>query len=424
MKVGMAVVETYNKLRSLVGLVTETELKIVSLRESCAAITPEEFWTTRESGYCQLVPPGKVDRKKAHNIISHDNGPPFGALSEIFKNTSYFSTPFEVARLNDVYADGLRGVCVTKQGLMIHESSWIARAIDPKLSHVPFVSMDLKRFYKNYYRTIYEPVLHCIHPAAGAFGHFLLDVLPTVALFRSRLLSGEMKLLVPWVPDWAFKLFQVFGIEDKHMIKLNNESAILKNVTISGAMTTGNTYWPNPNLVEGVRKSIRSVSSVGWERTTSGDRIYVSRKNQTNFSNRDIENETELRDLLEKFKFKVVEPSKLPFQEQIDLFSKASIVIGPHGSGFGNLIWGRPNTTVIDLMPDDWVGFYKELGKQERWVLNVTTLLKMNYTVLLCKSQIVNQESGNRVEATRKPSMTSVVDLKLLQEILERTLAD
>ena len=212
-------------------------------------------------------------------------------------------------------------------------------------------------------------------------------------------------------------MFQVFGIEDKHMIKLNNKSAILKDVTISGAMTTGNTFWPNPILVDRVRKLIGSVSSVGWKQATSGDRIYVSRKNQTNFSNRDIENETELRNLLETFKFKIVEPSKLPFQEQIDLFSKASIIVGPHGSGFGNLIWGKPNTTVIDLMPDDWVGFYREAGKPERWLLNVTSLLQMNYTVLLCKSQIVHQESG-------KPPMSSVVDLKLLRQILERTLAD
>jgi len=38
-----------------------------------------------------------------------------------------------------------------------------------------------------------EPVLHCFHAASSAYGHFLFDTLPIIALCREAILAGRLK---------------------------------------------------------------------------------------------------------------------------------------------------------------------------------------------------------------------------------------
>jgi len=54
---------------------------------------------------------------------------------------------------------------------------------------------------------------------------------------------------------------------------------------------------------------------------------------------------------LAPLKFKSYCLEDLSFTEQVKLFSKAKVVIGPHGAGLTNIIWSGSGTSVIELMP-------------------------------------------------------------------------
>lgn len=75
-------------------------------------------------------------------------------------------------------------------------------------------------------------------------------------------------------------------------------------------------------------------------------KIYISRSNA---SLRRIINEAALTQLLKDKGFVIVHLEKMPIYEQARYFNQASIIIGPHGSGFANLIFSQPNTTIIEI---------------------------------------------------------------------------
>ena len=63
---------------------------------------------------------------------------------------------------------------------------------------------------------------------------------------------------------------------------------------------------------------------------------------------RHIINESDLIPQLQPLGFSVIDPGTLPLSEQIARFSRASIVVGPHGSGLTNTLfrYGAPMALV------------------------------------------------------------------------------
>ena len=47
--------------------------------------------------------------------------------------------------------------------------------------------------------------------------------------------------------------------------------------------------------------------------------------------------------------FLIIKLSKLSFNEQIELFNKAKIIIGSHGAGLTNIIFSEPSTQIIEI---------------------------------------------------------------------------
>lgn len=74
--------------------------------------------------------------------------------------------------------------------------------------------------------------------------------------------------------------------------------------------------------------------------------IYVSRYD---VKIRRINNETQLLEKLKKYNFESYQLSKLSFKEQIELFSKANIIVGAHGAGFTNLLFSTEKSKLIEI---------------------------------------------------------------------------
>ena len=126
-------------------------------------------------------------------------------LRDAYLDTSYLATAVTLTRLDDVFVSTPRGVCVTADGILIDETARVAREIDSSLADVPFISVSDNAFTPGRCAVVSDPLLHCSHGAAGAYGHFLFDVLPIVALFQESILAGRLKGLVPPFPRWGFR---------------------------------------------------------------------------------------------------------------------------------------------------------------------------------------------------------------------------
>jgi hypothetical protein len=81
-------------------------------------------------------------------------------------------------------------------------------------------------------------------------------------------------------------------------------------------------------------------------------RLYVSRADA---KQRRVADEDRLVALLKPLGFTCLTLSGRPIDEQIQLFARADVVVGPHGGGLSNLVWCRPGTAVVELYARDYV---------------------------------------------------------------------
>lgn len=88
--------------------------------------------------------------------------------------------------------------------------------------------------------------------------------------------------------------------------------------------------------------------------TNSSDyrRIYISRK-KTNFRN--VVNEKQVMEFLQKFGFQSVVLESLPISKQVDLLANAEVLISPHGAGLTNIIFCSPGTKIIEIFSPIYV---------------------------------------------------------------------
>ena len=80
-------------------------------------------------------------------------------------------------------------------------------------------------------------------------------------------------------------------------------------------------------------------------------KIYIDRNDMTsnNSSQRFIANENEVRGYLLKKGFIPVKLHDITFTEQVGIFNNAECIVGLHGGGFGNIVFCKPGTKVIEL---------------------------------------------------------------------------
>lgn len=89
------------------------------------------------------------------------------------------------------------------------------------------------------------------------------------------------------------------------------------------------------------------------------ERVFVARDDATvrRVSNRDT-----VERVLSKFNIKKYILSEMSVREQIDLFSHAELVVGPHGAGLTNIVFGE-DLTLIELFGDKMMATFDRLAE-------------------------------------------------------------
>lgn len=79
-------------------------------------------------------------------------------------------------------------------------------------------------------------------------------------------------------------------------------------------------------------------------------RLYISREDALV---RRVTNEPELAAVLKRFKIQPIVLSELSLRDQVQAFGDAHLVVGPHGAGLTNVIFGKDPLTLLELHPSD-----------------------------------------------------------------------
>jgi capsular polysaccharide biosynthesis protein len=78
------------------------------------------------------------------------------------------------------------------------------------------------------------------------------------------------------------------------------------------------------------------------------ERVYITRRDAIR---RPLVNEAEIEREAISHGFAVLEFSVLPLWHQIAIARNARMIMGPHGAGLSHIVFAKPGTKVIELMP-------------------------------------------------------------------------
>ncbi len=198
---------------------------------------------------------------------------------------------------------------------------------------------------------------------SGNYAHFLTEVLPRIFIFSKEHPNTKISLII----DYGLhpNLMEALGIvvgENVDLIGLEvGETLLVKSLQV--VSTCG--YIPferraktknltdhsdgifSPNVLCAMRDFIKSnvLNTTG---VVKHKKIFIKR----NSHYRNTNNAKEIEDMLIAEGFFVIEPEKLSFSEQVNLFSNAEVLVGVTGAAFANLIFCKPETKIIILISD------------------------------------------------------------------------
>jgi Glycosyltransferase 61 len=105
----------------------------------------------------------------------------------------------------------------------------------------------------------------------------------------------------------------------------------------------------NPYAVDFLRRSFLPHASP--RPTALPKRFYIIRDGYT----RGVVNEMEVREFFASRGWALIAPEKHSIPDQIALFRDAEAIAGLHGSAFTNLLWCLPGTSVLELVPENFM---------------------------------------------------------------------
>ncbi len=196
--------------------------------------------------------------------------------------------------------------------------------------------------------------------------HFLIDTVSQIVLADKAGIPQDVPIIVPYFQkDIAFvkAFFEIMPLKRTIIVQKRNEYLNVRQLFVGK-----DTFFSES--VKEMREFILKSNVCEKEKNmTSPELLYISRATKYK---RSIKNIAEIEEIVRKYNFKVIEPGEYTVGQQIKLFSEAKVIIGVHGAGLTNLLFGKnKNIKLLEIFPG------KEI-KPEHYK-NLCTLLGFSY---------------------------------------------
>lgn len=298
---------------------------------SAAQGTGEQIHNLRVLTPAQAVVPLGVD--------DHDRG--FLQVGKYFNNGSYSRPDLFVCEVPQAYYYNGTGMVCTKDFEAVIESQMKYRLELPRSLPALFKPWRPRRLAGTY-----ATIQNCFW---YEWWHWLVDSLPRVYSLYLAYPVEKVVLLVPddmgpqHVDSLASVLppnFSTRGLPRRSWVQVD------RMLLPSYVSDRGNGHLPK-GYYDFIRKNTFSKFGLPGKHIQT-ERIYVSRRHT---KRRRITNEPALISLLERYGFRTITPENLSFREQVELFHRAEVIVAPHGSNWGNIIFSGA-VKILVLYPD------------------------------------------------------------------------
>lgn len=197
-------------------------------------------------------------------------------------------------------------------------------------------------------------VISC--PYANNYFHFLFDSLPRLLDLEE---SSSCRVILNDERVYQKEYYELLGLPLERRVTVSGSShwkpdkLILPSIPLPELNMLGAVA---PHACDFLRRFLDH--SRVCSQTSSARKIWIGRRAGRNYANADAVSEWMLR-----HEFTECFLEELSVIEQIALFRDADVVAGVHGAGLANLVYCRPGTRVVEVLPEHWGWpFYRSLS--------------------------------------------------------------
>jgi hypothetical protein len=274
----------------------------------------------RTSGYCvSPEPPSSTDE-----ITSTDTFKPDTFVAVIPKGRSLYDCGVVVSPDHRLLAD------VSWQGYgLISEPQQHPAMYElflPPIKHIPGrVAVITSAKPDNYY-------------------HWMFDILPRFEIVQKSGLVSDY-YLINATTQFQKDSLQVLNIPSHQIISPTHNTHIeADELIVPSLLGPVFNVSPQPRACRYLRSTF--LQSAGTRKPHRA--LYITRADA---SIRRVINEAEIREEVIANGFEIVSLSDVPLLQQVEIFSEAKIIVGPHGAGFTNAVFCEPGVVLVEFLP-------------------------------------------------------------------------
>ena len=219
-------------------------------------------------------------------------------------------------------------------------------------------------------------------PGANIYYHWMIDILPRIELLKRQYKIHDFN---HFICDYTALPFQretleFLQISKEKILKSNdNWNFHIEGEKLVVPSVCGILDRPNVFQVD----SLRNIFAKFISHETPTRQIYISRKNS---ALRKLKNEIEITNFLEKIGFEIVRCEEMKIFEQVKIFSQAKTIVGPHGSGFTNIVFCQKGSKVIEFFNEAYINPCFSI---------IADIRETNYSYIITKSEQTNSNDKN-----------------------------
>lgn len=296
----------------------------------------------------------------------------FTSEAEITDSLWFFQLKPRIVDAAPVYISIIRhayvlpcGIVVTKDGKILLESIYPRtinniKTIEDLLTSERDLELYSRLVERNLSSSDALPLARAVHGrdiGERGYFHWIATVLPRVSLVADRFFGETGPYLINPHPEFGVEWLRELGLYDKILIPDSRIIHVDELIFPCPAQVGDSHYTRNRTLLLDFKRRLQNNGIIPQkDGVNAEENIYISRSDAPV---RRLINEDDLIDSVKRFNFSKCTLSGMSVREQASLFSSAKTVMGPHGAGLVNVLFGQSSTTVIELMSitRTWPGF-------------------------------------------------------------------
>ena len=207
--------------------------------------------------------------------------------------------------------------------------------------------------------------------AQGASGnknyfHWLFDILPRLHITLNYIDYEKINYFyMPKLKKFQIKTLRCLGIKNFKVLDSEKYKHVkAKEIIVSEHpwYHKGTIFAESDNIPKWIIYWLKESFAHLKKNKKKDKKIFIDRS-ESEFKHCKFINNKEIKKILKKKGFEIVKTGQLDFISQINLFSNAKMVVGPHGAAFSNLIFCEKKTKVLEIKPFAQPNNYKMISK-------------------------------------------------------------